>query len=360
MLVSIILPCYNVEDYLERCIDSILKQTYRHYEIIIINDGSTDGTIEICKKYEKLGNIKIYEQDNKGVSAARNKGIEIANGKFILFIDPDDYIEENLLEEVIKKQQETCSDVIYYGFKEINLVDNTEKFIIPKNILIKSNSEIIHNILTNFIGISEASLKEWYLTKELAPNKEFASVWRFLYRTDIIKDNNLRFDENIKLGEDTIFNSYYLSYSNSLSTISKSLYNYTIKNSGAMMSNINDYRNLVNNKISLLRARMNLRDRILDEKCIDIEDLYLGSNLLSILELALKLSKDETLSFSKKYNLFLMYIKLPEIRKSISKISLKNAPLKFKIPMAMLKCDMKLIMFWLINIINKLGVKIQV
>ena len=94
--VSVIVPIYNVEDYLECCLDSILKQTYTNLEIILVNDGSTDSSLSICKKYlEKDNRIVIVDKSNGGLSDARNAGLENANGEYVMFVDSDDFLTEN-------------------------------------------------------------------------------------------------------------------------------------------------------------------------------------------------------------------------------------------------------------------------
>lgn len=100
-LVSIVVPIYNVEDYLEKCIESILNQTYKNIEVLLINDGSPDNCERICKKYEKKDKrIKYFKQKNAGLSAARNTGIELSTGKYIMFVDSDDYINYNIVEKL--------------------------------------------------------------------------------------------------------------------------------------------------------------------------------------------------------------------------------------------------------------------
>lgn len=98
-LISIVIPVYNVENFLERCITSVLNQTFENIEIILVNDGSTDNSLRICQQYEKIDSrIFIINQENQGLSAARNSGINQARGKYICFIDSDDWIHEKYLE----------------------------------------------------------------------------------------------------------------------------------------------------------------------------------------------------------------------------------------------------------------------
>ncbi len=115
--VSVIIPVYNVEKYLCCCIDSVIGQSYGNLEIILIDDGSDDGSGAICEAYkEKDSRIRVLHQKNSGLSAARNRGLEIGTGEFISFIDSDDWIEEDFIETLVKKQQETGADLVMTGY----------------------------------------------------------------------------------------------------------------------------------------------------------------------------------------------------------------------------------------------------
>ena len=120
-LISIIVPIYNMELYLSKCIESIIKQSYDNIEILLVNDGSSDKSIEICKKYEKNDSrVRVINQKNCGVSSARNKGIDCSFGKYITFVDPDDYIEENMIERMYNVIEEKKADVVICGNKNID------------------------------------------------------------------------------------------------------------------------------------------------------------------------------------------------------------------------------------------------
>lgn len=140
MKVSIIIPVYNVEKYLEKCLDSVINQTYKQIEIIIINDGSNDATLDIIKKYSKENKkIKYISQKNSGQSIARNKGLSIATGDYIMFVDGDDYIDESMVEELIKPCLEDKE--IEISFCDYYLDNEGEKIfdyvIKEKNIILK-------------------------------------------------------------------------------------------------------------------------------------------------------------------------------------------------------------------------------
>ena len=121
--VSVIIPVYNVEKYLKDCINSILNQTYSNWEMILVDDGSVDNSGDICDKFSKNDSrIHVIHQTNKGVSFARNKGIEKANGEYLIFIDSDDWIENNMFEEMITAINNTKADACYCDryYKDVN------------------------------------------------------------------------------------------------------------------------------------------------------------------------------------------------------------------------------------------------
>lgn len=182
-LISVIVPVYNGEDYLDRCIESIVNQTYKNLEIIIINDGSTDNSVKISSKWEKKDKrIKNINQKNKGVSATRNKGIDLCKGEYITFIDCDDYI---------------CNDYIETLYNEINL--KKYDVVISNAIIISNGKETpFNNIKTPETLTSEIALKK------MLAGRYFQTVcWGKLYKTSLIK--KIRFNEKMKIAEDLDF-----------------------------------------------------------------------------------------------------------------------------------------------------------
>ena len=125
-LISIVIPVYNVENYLNRCIESIISQTYENIEIILINDGSKDNSLLICKEYKnKDKRIKVIDKKNEGVSIARNIGVEKSSGKYVIFVDSDDWIEKTFVENLHKKISEYNVDICIGGC--INYSDKNQK-----------------------------------------------------------------------------------------------------------------------------------------------------------------------------------------------------------------------------------------
>lgn len=209
-MVSIIVPIYNAEEKIERCITSILKQSYRDLEIILINDGSQDGSAEICKKHKEIDSRICYiEQENFGVSKTRNIGIDLAKGEFIQFVDCDDYLQETMVEKMVYRIQETQSDLVICGYTEI--LANAQNIVLP---------EINKTINVNDID------KEYY---NIFGKTILNAPWNKLYRKDKIKE---KYMEELSLGEDLIFNLHNIRQMKRISFLQESLYNYVINENG--------------------------------------------------------------------------------------------------------------------------------
>lgn len=191
--VSIIIPIYNAEKYIEKCLTSVINQTYQNIEIICIDNNSTDNSIDILKKYQKLDSRIILEKEkNAGVSYARNHGINICSGKYISFIDADDYIERDYTESLVKNIQEQC-DISICNF----------------NIIQDGNIKYRDNINNKNYLTKEEIIERIFLRNEFC-----AFCWNKLYKTDIIKKNKISFNEKQEICEDLLFNLSYLKASN--------------------------------------------------------------------------------------------------------------------------------------------------
>lgn len=205
--VSIIVPIYNVELYLRKCLDSIINQSYSNLEIILIDDGSTDRSGEICDEYSKLDNrIIVIHNNNKGVSYSRNYGIRLSTGKYILFIDSDDTVDKNYVYYLLMGNKDDKYDIVYCGIRDI--FEYKKKCII-KDRLIKEKL------------LSGELKKDYYFLIDLLR----VSVIK-LYNADIIKKYDILFSENISSGEDQIFNFKYHRYVRKYKLINLPLYNY--------------------------------------------------------------------------------------------------------------------------------------
>lgn len=219
-LVSIIVPIYNAEKFLARCIESLTKQTYQSLEIILINDGSKDNSLAICNDFKKKDKrIVVIDQENSGVGKTRNKGIAVAKGKYIVFVDSDDYANANLVEELVKKASEDNSDYVLGGIS-----------------LIKDGSTIGGALLEDKVLNVKEYVESVLLKKTI--NYVCGAPYSKLFRTDVIRKHNINFDEKLTYAEDFLFNINYLQFASKISTTSAVLYNYILFNNNSL-TNIN-------------------------------------------------------------------------------------------------------------------------
>lgn len=210
---SCIVPVYNVEKYLKKCIDSILNQTYTNYEIIIINDGSTDNSAEILKSYKQYKNIKIINQTNKGLSAARNTGLKYITGDYILFIDSDDYIDTLLLETL--NNTITDEDLIRFQAKT---VDEFYKTMLEYN----------ETPFKNLNGIEAFN--------KIVNYKLIEPAWLYAYKKEYFLKNKFKFKENT-YHEDFGLTPLIIIKSNNTTSIDFIGYNYLQRNNSIMHNN---------------------------------------------------------------------------------------------------------------------------
>lgn len=204
-LITVIIPVYNVEEYLSRCIDSVINNTYSKLQIICIDDGSRDNSGSILDYYENMDSrIHVIHQRNKGVSAARNAGLRESKGEYIAFIDADDWVHPQYFEVMITLAQRLSASIVISSF-------------------IKTGEDIGFSKLDNGIISEQLVTFEHYLTSRKMKNY----VWGKLYKTDLLKD--VFFCENITLGEDAVFNAaiiYRLTRHSKIYYIDKELYFY--------------------------------------------------------------------------------------------------------------------------------------
>ena len=208
--VSIIIPVYNVESYLDRCVDSVLKQSFQDIEILLIDDGSTDKSGLLCDRWaEKDNRVRVIHKVNEGVSAARNIGLDQANGDYIAFVDSDDFIDANMIETLYNTLQIKHADMCICGFV---FVDEFGNPLAEEN----QSSPITDEILTGFEVIQKlAGDRGWF----------YHLAWNKLYRKDLFSD--IRFPKGIIYGEDAFIAHRLLGKCSIVACISDTYYYYT-------------------------------------------------------------------------------------------------------------------------------------
>lgn len=241
--ISIIVPVYNSEKYIHECLDSIINQSFRDFECIIVNDGSSDGTRSIVEEYRSRDpRIRMISQKNEGPSSARNKGLKKAQGEHIIFLDSDDFFEESLLSDLYKKA-ELAADIVACN---VNKYD-TSKDVYIKNIL--SFGEY-----SNRCGISSTTdpKKILNLISGLVPNK--------LYKKSLLLDNGIKFNENLHRYEDVIFAARAAVAAQNICIVDKPLINYRIGIKTSLTSNSSKYPLAAFEAIEYMDAHLKKRE----------------------------------------------------------------------------------------------------
>lgn len=204
--VSVIIPVYNVEQYLERCLDSVVNQTLKDIEIIIVNDGSTDSSLKICDKYALQDQrIKIITRKNGGLAAARNTGLEHATGEYIGFVDSDDWIDSDYYEKLYNTAKKYNSDIAYADFIRKGKRKHKRRMKFETEMV----STEIHDKIKN------------------CKNLTLGCVWNKIYRKELVFNNNLKFPEG-RLFEDGIFSMQSIYYANSVVSVPNTFYYYFV------------------------------------------------------------------------------------------------------------------------------------
>ncbi len=212
--ISVIVPVYNVEPYLPQCLDSLIEQTFKDIEIICVNDGSTDGSLNILNHYAaKDSRIKVIDKPNGGVSSARNSGLDAAQGEYISFVDSDDWLKRNAYEEIIMSAKKHVDMVIfgYYEFLEGNLTETGAKKVLKQ---FEQEKIPFEKLVLNFCN----------------------SIWDKIYRRDFLQKNHLRFQEHLIIAEDGFFNLQCVFNRPTIQTIGQSYYCYRLFRQGSTMS----------------------------------------------------------------------------------------------------------------------------
>ena len=220
-MVSVVVPVYNTERLVERCLDSIISQTYSNLQIIVVDDGSTDKSLEILNKYQSKDNrISVYSQNNSGVSAARNCGMRHSTGEYVLFVDSDDYILQNTVESLVGTL-ENNQDGVVFGYKLSGRGTwGTDTRVLDKIVSLSGSTvtgmEILKHVLT------------------IDPEKELLGYSvRYLYSRKILEENSIAFDNSLKISEDYKFIVEFLMHAKNIAVLNQELYVYDVNTSSA-------------------------------------------------------------------------------------------------------------------------------
>lgn len=220
--VSIIVPCYNVQDYVSFCLDTLINQDYKDIEILCINDGSTDNTPNILSHYEKFdARIKVIHQENGGLSSARNTGIEHAAGKYLCFVDSDDYVSLQFVERAIKTAEKYDADMVYFNYLTQNM--NTRR------------------VSASYIGLEDFEREDKLILKSELTDTDILKMGVIscnkLYKTEFIKSNDIRFIEGLRY-EDNPWFAEVLGKAERFAFLEAPLYYYRLDRKGSLMNTV--------------------------------------------------------------------------------------------------------------------------
>lgn len=262
--VSVIVPVYKAEKYLAKCVNSILNQTYSNIEVLLVDDGSPDKSIIICEDFaQKDSRVKVFHEKNSGVSTARNLALNHVSGKWIMFVDSDDWLETDCISCCINITERNNLDLLQFASKRVD-----------------DDGQILVNKVTQGTGVM---LRDEYINSADRLN---VSVWGSLLRNDIIQKNVLRFDTNLKLGEDQLFIFRYTNLCHRCMKIANEFYNYRYNlqsatattNPRECLKSLDAFKNFeLRNEFDFYIQRGILRFflyPIIDSKIISIKKIY--------------------------------------------------------------------------------------
>ncbi|TXC92373.1 glycosyltransferase [Metabacillus litoralis] len=322
--ISIIVPIYNMEEYLSRCLDTLLGQELNSVEIITINDGSTDTSLQILHKYEaKDKRITIINKENEGVSAARNDGINIAKGEYIGFVDPDDWINPSMYKDMLLIAEKEQIDIVMCSyFREFGTHSKEKTFDLP-NLTSYFNKDVQTYLTRRLVG----PVKEEIANPELLD--AWGTVWSKLYRSDLLKRNNIYFVDLSEIGsnEDTLFNIHTSYYAKSFVFLSQPYYHYWRANDKSITSKHNP---------ELVRQFGKLYNRmegfITEKKLGDEFQLALNNRIcLNTLGLGLNtISKGSNHSIFKQVNDLTKILNNHKLKRSLDQLEFKHFTLIWK------------------------------
>lgn len=210
MTFSIIIPAYNAEAYLPRCLDSVFLQEFGDYEVVVVNDGSTDGTAAILEEYTAdHTNMRVLTQNNQGMATARNRGMEVSKGEYVMFVDSDDRLCPKALAALAPQMQ--GNDIVGFGTRIFNEADGT---------------------YTDNPTVSTATTTGWifFNRERLTPRPvHFVCIWQRVYRRVFLEEHGLRFADGLRRAEDDLFTTMAFFRARSVKTIADSLYVYHVR-----------------------------------------------------------------------------------------------------------------------------------
>ena len=340
-LISIIVPVYNTEQYLNQCLDSLLNQTYKNIEIIIIDDGSTDNSKEVLCEYEKKDlRIKIISQENQGLSKTRNVGFLESTGEYVMFLDSDDWIDVETCYAAVNEMKKNDVDVVMWSYiREYQSLSKPVLLFDDEQILWDKND--VYNLYQRMVGLVNEQLECPQKTDSLI------TAWGKLYKRSVIKDVEF-VDTKIIGTEDALYNICVFSHINRAIYIPNMFMHYRKTNPNSLTHKYK--KNLVNQWKELYK-RIWMNINIDDEKLLGA----LSNRIcLGLIGLGINLAEDKSLSFKEKNDELKNIINMSHYQKSLKKLELKYFPPHWKVFFYLAKNNHTYLMCGLLCVMSRL------
>ena len=320
--ISIIIPCYNVEKYISKCLDSVINQTYSDVEVICIDDGSADKTNVILHEYQSMDSrIQIIEQNNFGVAKARNQGIQAAHGEYIMFIDGDDWIDKDTCETAVKEAEKLHTDVVIWSYIREYPKHSLETFVLGKQKK-NWNADTIDELYCRLIGLTKKQLRE--------PQKidALVTVWGKLYRKTLLQGVLFRGTEQIgATGEDFIFNVEVFRKVKSAVYLEGTFSHYRKDNTHSITSGYKfDLAEMWEKQYDIVRKKLER-----EEKTEIFFEALSNRIALGLIGLGISLTADDSICNREKRNELKRLLELPQYKQALFKLDIQYMPIYWKI-----------------------------
>lgn len=345
-LISIIVPVYNTENYLEKCLYSLVNQTYKNIEIIIVDDGSPDNSMNIIQKFVLADNrVKVISQKNQGLSGARNTGMNNTNGDYIMFIDSDDWIEIDTCEKAINASEKYNADVVFWSY--IKEFSNSQKdnYLFDKTEIIWSEKNI-NQLSRRMVGLVGDELANPQSIDNLV------TAWGKLYKKSVIGD--VRFTDTKIIGtEDALFNIEVFLGINSAVYIPDLLSHYRKDNESSLTHN---YKKKLVSRWREMYSRIKfLLDR--NDMSREYYDALKNRICFGLIGLGINLSEDKKMSFKEKKKEIYNILSMKHYQIALKDLDFSYLPIQWKVFFKLAKDNNALLLLWLLEIMDYLRKK---
>lgn len=345
-LISIIVPVYNTENYLEKCLYSLVNQTYKNIEIIIVDDGSPDNSMNIIQKFVLADNrVKVISQKNQGLSGARNTGMNNANGDYIMFIDSDDWIEIDTCEKAINASEKYNADVVFWSYIREFSDSQKDNYLFDKTEIIWSEKNI-NQLSRRMVGLVGDELANPQSIDNLV------TAWGKLYKKSVIGD--VRFTDTKIIGtEDALFNIEVFLGINSAVYIPDLLSHYRKDNESSLTHNYK--RKLVSRWKEMYSRIKFLLDR--NDMSREYYDALKNRICFGLIGLGINLVEDKKMSFKEKKKEIYNILSMKHYQIALKDLDFSYLPIQWKVFFKLAKNNNALLLLWLLKIMDYLRKK---